>query len=161
MTDREELKENVPEITAPKETPKGKRGKKPLPEGEQKLKTLPEAGTAENCIRLAGTLIEIKPTKLRYQRNRTALFYKFLDIYPLVDILGMDTGAFGDDRDGDKALFDWLVAVTDDEELVKQHYDEFDSDMIEKLLLIFKRLNRIDEKEQKQKNLEENLKRRG
>lgn len=161
MTDREELKENVPEVTAPKEAPKEKRGKKPLPEGEQKLKALPEAGTAENCIRVAGTLIEIKPTKLRYQRNRTALFYKFLDIYPLVDILGMDTGAFGDDRDGDKALFDWLVAVTDDEELVKQHYDEFDSDMIEKLLLIFKRLNRIDEKEQKQKNLEENLKRRG
>ena len=30
----------------------------------------------------------------------------------------MEAGAFGDDRDGDKAVMDWLIAVTDDEELI-------------------------------------------
>lgn len=98
--------------------------------------------------------MEIKPTKLRYQRNRTAAFYKILEIYPIADILAMEAGAFGDDRDGDKALMDWLIAATGDEKLVTEHYDEMDTDTIEQLLSIFRRVNRIDEKEQKQKNLQ-------
>ena len=66
----------------------------------------------------------------------------------------MEAGAFGDDRDGDKALMDWLIAVTDDEALITEHYDSLDTDTIEQLLSIFRRINRIDEKEQRQKNLE-------
>ena len=81
------------------------------------------------------------------------MFYKMLDLYPLADILAMNAGTFGDDRDGDKAVMDWLIAVTDDESLILSHYNEMDTAVIEKLLSIFKRLNRIDEKEQKQKNL--------
>lgn len=65
----------------------------------------------------------------------------------------MREGAFGDDRDGDKALMDWLIAVTDNEQLVLDNYDEMDTELIERLLAIFKRVNKIDEKEEKQKNL--------
>lgn len=76
-----------------------------------------------------------------------------LELYPLADILAMEAGAFGDDRDGDKALMDWLIAVTDDEQLILEHYNELDTGVIEQLLQIFRRVNRMDEKEQKQKNL--------
>ena len=75
-------------------------------------------------------------------------------MYPIADILAMEAGAFGDDRDGDKALMDWLIAVTDNPDLVTAHYDEMDTGTIEQLLTIFRRVNRIDEKEQKLKNLQ-------
>ena len=108
----------------------------------------------ENTVVIGDQLIEIRPTKLRYQRNRTAAFYKILEMYPVADVLAMESGAFGDDRDGDKALMDWLIAVFDDAALVTEYYDEMDTDTIEQLLAIFRRVNRIDEKEQKLKNLQ-------
>jgi hypothetical protein len=77
-----------------------------------------------------------------------------LELYPLADILAMEAGAFGDDRDGDKAVMDWLIAVFDDEALVLENYDAMDTGTVEQLLEIFRRVNRIDEKEQKQKNLQ-------
>ena len=77
-----------------------------------------------------------------------------LELYPLADILAMEAGAFGDDRDGDKAVMDWLIAVFDDEALVLENYDAMDTGIVEQLLEIFRRVNRIDEKEQKQKNLQ-------
>ena len=111
-------------------------------------------GCPENSVVIGGKLIEIKPTKLRYQRNRTAAFYRMLEMYPLTDILAMEAGSFGDSRDGDKAVMDWLIAVTDDEQLILENYDGMDTGLIEQLLEIFRRVNRIDEKEQKQKNLQ-------
>ena len=77
-----------------------------------------------------------------------------LELYPLADILAMEAGAFGDDRDGNKAVMDWLIAVLDDEALVLENYDSMDTNTVEQLLEIFRRVNRIDEKEQKQKNLQ-------
>lgn len=65
----------------------------------------------------------------------------------------MDAGAFGDDRDGDKCVLDWLIAVFDDEDFVVEHYDEMDTAFIEQVLAIFKRVNRIDEKEAALKNM--------
>jgi len=115
---------------------------------------MPQSGNPENTILIGDMLVEIKPTKLLYQRNRTATLYKLLDIYPLADILAMEAGMFGDDRDGDKAVYDWLVAVTDDEDLIRQHYDSMDTDTIERMLGIFKRVNNIDEKESRQKKLQ-------
>ena len=126
---------------------------KPLPTSEQTDKGRPPIGSPENSVRIGDQLIEIKPTKLKYQRNRTAAFYRMLELYPLADILAMEAGAFGDDRDGDKALMDWLIAVTDNEQLILDHYNELDTGVIEQLLQIFRRVNRMDEKEQKQKNL--------
>ena len=90
---------------------------------------------------------------MKYQRNKTALFYKVLQIYPVADILAMEAGTFGDDRDGDKALMDWLIAVTDDPDLIVANYDEIDSGVIEQLLSIYRRLNKVDEKEANLKNV--------
>ena len=126
---------------------------KALPSTEQADRELPQVGSPENTVVIGGQLIEIKPTKLRYQRNRTAAFYRMLEYYPLADILAMDTGAFGDDRDGDKAVMDWLIAVTDNPKLITEYYDEMDTGVIEQILSIFRRVNRIDEKEAKQKNM--------
>jgi hypothetical protein len=119
-----------------------------------KPKDLPLAGNPENTVEIGGRVIEIKPTKLKYQRNRTAVFYKILELYPLTDILATEAGTFDDARDGDKAVMDWLIAATDDESLIVEHYDALDTGTIEKILAIFKRVNKIDEKAEKLKNME-------
>lgn len=127
---------------------------KKIPSAETKKKEKPPVGNPENRVVIGGHEIEIKATKLKYQRNRTAALYRILDMYPLTDILAMEAGSFGDDRDGDKAVMDWLIAVTDDEDLIVENYDEITTEVVEKLLEIFKRLNKIEEKEAKLKNAE-------
>lgn len=135
-----------------KEVPELTQTAKPVPDTEVKVKELPLVGNPENTVVIGGNLIEIKPMKLIYQRNRTAVFYHILDKFPLPDILAMQN-PFGDGRDGDKALCDWLVAATDNEELIRENIDDMDSDTIYKILAIFKRINKIDELEAKQKNV--------
>ena len=127
---------------------------KPKPDPKTNKKSLPPIGNPENTVMIGGKPIEIKATKLKYQRNRTATFYRILELYPLTDILSMEAGQFGDDRDGDKAVMDWLIAATDDEQLIVENYDDMDTETIEKILMIFKRVNRITEKDEKLKNLE-------
>lgn len=136
-----------------KEIPDGVQEVRPVPEGARAIKELPNVGSPENTVIIGGQLIEIKPTKLKYQRNRTAVFYHILELYPLSDILAMGENSFGDGLDGDKKLYDWLVAVTDNEELIRENYDEIDSDMIYRLLEIFRRVNKISEMEEKLKNV--------
>lgn len=142
-----------------KKQPETGMEEKKIPDSEMKVKELPQIGNVENTVVIGGKTIEIKPTKLKYQRNRTAAFYRLLEMYPLTDILAMEAGTFGDDRDGDKATMDWLIAATDDEQLIVENYDDMDTGTIEKILSIFKRVNRIDEKEQKIKNMEKERKR--
>lgn len=130
-------------------------------------KELPEIINAQNTVMIGGIPVELKPTLLRYQRDRTANFYRVLEIYPLIDIVSLDAEAFGDGRTGDQALLEWLIAVFDDSvgtgeaaekrrneriEFVKKHYNQMDAETIEKILTIFKRINRITEKEEKLKN---------
>jgi len=131
---------------------------KKLPTKKTREKALPKVGNPENTVMIGGTLVEIKPTKLKYHRNNVAAFYKIVDMIPLPDILSMDKNAFGDGRDGDKALMDWLIAVVDDESLIVENYNDMDTSTIEKILAIFKRVNKIDEKEEKQKNAESRMK---
>ena len=135
-----------------KVTPDAGQVIKPTPEAAPGTKELPKVGNPENTVIIGGKLIEIKPTKLKYQRNRTAVFYHILEMYPLSDILAMGPQSFGDGLDGDKKLYDWLVAVTDDEDLIREFYDEIDSDTIYRMLEIFKRVNKISEREEKLKN---------
>lgn len=134
-----------------KETPDLEVEAKEIPDTIVKRKELPKVGNPENTVMIGGRLVEIKPMKLKYQRNRTAVFYHILEQYPLADILAM-TNPFGDGRDGDKALCDWLVAATDDEELIRENIDEIDSETIYRILAIFRRINKIDELEAKLKN---------
>lgn len=126
--------------------------KKELPDGGVKKKDLPQVGSPENTVMIGGKLIEIKPMKMKYVRNRTAAFRHILETYPLSDILAMEN-TFGDGRDGDKALFDWLVAVTDDEQLISENYDEMDTDTIYRMLAIHRRIDKVDEMEAKLKNV--------
>ncbi len=142
---KSETKEvDLPEVT--EET-------KAIPEVTPKKKAAPPRGAPENTVMFGDVMIEIKPTAVRYQRDRTAAFYRILEMYPLVDVLGMEAGSFGDERDGDKAVFDWLIAVTNDAKLVEENYDKLDTGTIEKILSIFRRVNKIDEKEEKLKNV--------
>lgn len=141
-----------------KKIPNSEQVNKELPSVDMVKKELPPVGNPENTVLIGEELVEIKPTKLKYQRNRTAAFYKILDIYPLSDIMAMEAGSFGDDRDGDKAVMDWLIAAIDNEDLVVKFYDEMTTETIEKILSIFRRVNKIDDKEDKLKNMEEKRK---
>lgn len=130
------------ENTTPKETPE-----------EKKLdKAMPVEVNPENCVTINGETIEIKPTKLKYQRNRTAAAYHILEVYPLADILAWDKGVVDPERDGDQVVFDFLIAVFDNSKLVTRLYDSMTTGDIERILQIFKRLNKIQEKEDAAKN---------
>ena len=139
---------------AKKELPEAGVAEKEIPDTGVQAKEMPQVGTPENTVIIGDQLIEIKPMKLKYQRNRTGVFYHVLELYPLPDILAMGPKSFGDGRDGDKALLDWLVAAIDREELVREYYNEIDSDTVYRILSIFKRVNKIDELEKKLKNAE-------
>ena len=146
-------RKRIPATAQPeKKMPDTGMEEKSIPDVKMETKELPVIGKPENTVTIGGELIEIKPTKLKYQRNKTALFYKVFDMLPLTDILAMDAGAFGDDRDGDKCVMDFLIAVTDNEKLIADHYDEMDTDTVYKILAIFRRINKIDEKEANAKN---------
>lgn len=118
---------------------------KKVPEVESQAKPVPAVGVPENTVIVAGTPLEIKPTKLKYIRNGTANLYHLIESYPLSDILMLESGAFGegDSRDGDKAVMDWLIAATDNEGFVTQHYDDFDVEQVLRIVDIFKRVNKF------------------
>ena len=143
---------------AEKKTPAKTSRVKKVQEPKIELKEMPDVGKPENTVLIGKKLVEIKPTKLKYHRNNVASFYKIVDIVPLPDIMAMGEGTFGDDRDGDKALMDWLIAATDDEKLIFENYNDMSTETIEKILEIFKRVNKINEKEEKQKNAESRMK---
>lgn len=103
-------------------------------------------------INIGGKDIEIKPTKLIYQRNRTAAAYRILDLYPLPDVLAMDKGILDPERDGDAIVFDFLTAVFDDGKLVSKYYNTMTTEDVDRAVKIFKRLNHIEDKEEAAKN---------
>lgn len=158
----------LPNVTAAeKELPEVVEKETEINEINAEIKEMPRIGNAENTVMINGEPVEIKATHLRYQRDRTANFYRVLDMYPLIEILSVDDNSLGDGRSGDQALLEWLCAVFDDSvgvgeaaekrreeriEFVKKNYNQMDSEMIEKILEIFKRVNRITEKEEKLKN---------
>lgn len=130
------------------------------PEAKQIDLEVPDEKKDENCVTISGTKIEIFPTKLKYFRNKTATFYNILKVIPLSEFIGVDKGVFDANRNGDQILFDFLIAVFDDAEFVKNNYDNMTAGDVEKALKIFGRLNGIDEKEeQARKNREAQAKR--
>ena len=122
----------------------------PLPKPTNKKIAAPKVGNPQNVVQFGDIEIELKPTKIRYQRDRTAAFYRMLKQMPLIDILALQDGILDPERSSDKMLFDWLIAVTDDPKLVTANYDKLDSESIYKMLEIFCRLNHIPEDEKKQ-----------
>lgn len=122
---------------------------KKVPDTGMVMKELPAVSNAENTVMIGGAPIEIKPTKLKYVRNGTANFYKALENVSLNDIFQWPVGVFGegDNRDGDKAVMDWLIAATDNEKLIAENYEEMDVGQVNRILEIFKRVNKFVERD--------------
>ena len=132
---KEETPEKSPEVT---ETPTES------PEKTEKPSDVPE----ENCVMVGGKKIEIKPTKLKYFRNKAASAYGVIKAVPIHELLTYEAGILDAKRDADALLYDFLVAAFDDPVLVRDNYNEMDADTVEKVIQIFGRLNHIDEKQE-------------
>lgn len=152
--DYEEKKVPQPEITDTKQpAPEVTDSTQPVPEVTDVTPELPKFGHLENVVKIGNEEVELKPTKMKYQRDRTAAFYRILQQMSLVDILALRDGMLDPDRSSDKMVFDWLIAVTDDPKLVVRNYDAIDSDQIEQILHVFCRLNHIDEREERKNRM--------
>lgn len=140
------IMEEKPEASPPNNTELD-----PTP-GKQEM---PSDFKEENCVIIDGKKIEIKPTKLAYFRNQSAASYNALKNIPLTEIFGIKKGVLDPNRDGDQIVYDFLVAVLDDKELVRDKYNNFDAEQIERMVQIFGRINHLDEKyESQRKNRE-------
>lgn len=149
----------------PEEKPLDKEIPEPTPIKKKTLKPsvlkreMPKDANPDNCIKLGDRVIEIKPTKLKYFRNKMAAIYTVLKMVPLNEFLAYEKGTFDDERNSDQILYDFLVAVFDDSSVVRSNYDEMTSEDIERVLQIFGRINHIEEKEEKaRKNKEAQMK---
>ena len=154
-----ELKNSQPS-ESPKlnETPEESKKIETTPIESEKLEATPDASPEktempsdfleENCVMVGGKKIEIKPTKLKYFRNKAASAYGIIKAVPLHELLTYGKGLLDESRDADQLLYDFLVAAFDDSTFVRDNYDELDADTIEKIVKIFGRINHIDEKEE-------------
>lgn len=116
-----------------------------------KPKELPPDFNKENAVMIDGEWIEIKPTAFRYFRNRTANIYDIFRIIPLTEFFSYEKGTFDNERDSDEIMFDFLVAVFDDKDFVKKNYDKIDAETFDRIIEIFGRINKIEEKKEAQR----------
>ena len=141
----EEKPEQTPKLEiVPDETPQNNEIPDASPEKTEKPSDIPE----ENCVVIGGNKIEIKPTKLKYFRNKAASAYGVIKAVPIHELLMYEKGVLDEKRDADQLLYDFLVAVFDDPVIVRDNYNELDVDTLEKIIKIFGRLNHIDEKQE-------------
>ena len=171
MPEIKDLRKHIPEETkdvpqTPAETtdvpgaPSATKDTPSIPSETELNKAQPSEYPPDNTLEVDGETVEIKPTKLKYFRNKTASSYNLLKAIPIDEFLTYDKGIIDPNRDADQILFDFLIAVFDDADFVKAHYDNMTAGDIEKVLAIFGRLNGIDEKQEKaRKNREAQAKR--
>lgn len=153
------IQSNVVVASMNREQPEETEMNREAPEESKLNREPPEDFPKENCIKLGDDFIEIKPTKLKYFRNKMAASYSVLKIVPLNELLTYGKGVIDENRDADQLLFDFLVAVFDDVSIVRDHYEDMTADDVEQIFKIFGRLNHIDEKEEQQrKNREAQVK---
>ena len=133
-----EINEDIPEETKEKED---------LPEGSPP-KEMPSDVKEENCVDVCGNKIEIKPTKLKYFRNKGASGYGIIKVVPIHELFTYGKGVLDADRDADQLVYDFLVSAFDDSVLVRDNYNEMDAEMLDRVCKIFGRINHIDEKEE-------------
>lgn len=139
--------ETTPDATAPVET---------TPEPSPGKQEMPSDVKEENCVTICGIKVELKPTKLKYFRNKTAGAYSYLQRVPLSEMMKIPDQAFIQEgyTGADQMLYDFLVAAFDDSSFVRDHYDDMTADDVEQVVRIFGRLNHIDEKDTERKNRE-------
>ena len=119
-----------------------------IPEITPRKEEMPSDFIEENCVIVKNKKIEIKPTKLKYFRNKAASAYGVIKTVPLHELLTVGKGVLDPTRDADQLLYDFLVAVFDDSTFVRDNYDDLDADTIDKIVKIFGRINHVDEKEE-------------
>ncbi len=161
MPNETEIKTEIPEESPPVETiPEKSPEKETIPEKSPEKETMPDVLNKENVVVVAGKQIELKPTKLKYFRNKTTSAYGYIKAVPLTELLTFDKGVLDKTKDADQLLFDFLVAAFDDPDFVTENYNEMTADEIEQVIKIFGRINHIDEKEEAaRKNREAQAKR--
>lgn len=137
----EETKQNK---TSPEET-------KPIentPEKTSDKEEMPSDFNEENCVTVNGTKVEIKPTKLKYFRNKAASGYGIIKAVPVHELFTYDKGVLDPNRDADQLVYDFLVSAFNDSVLVRDNYNEMDAELLDRVCKIFGRINHIDEKEE-------------
>jgi len=137
--------EEVPKL---KLTPEQSELVEQTPEESPKKVEKPSDVIEENCVIIGKKKIELKPTKLKYFRNKAASAYGIIRSVPLHELLTYEKGIIDERRNADQLLYDFLVAAFDDSLFVRENYDELDADIIDKIVKIFGRINHIDEKEE-------------
>ena len=146
----QKLEKAVPiETQQAKETPTETQQDKETPSEPELNKEMPSDTIPENCVKINNELVELKPTKLKYFRNKMALNYGLIKAVPLNEFLAYGKGTIDQTKDADQILYDFLVAAFDDSTFVRDNYDEMTADDVERVIQIFGRLNHIDEKEEK------------
>ena len=134
-----------------KPTPRAEQPRKRLPTATPEQKPIPAALDMDRTVFLRGKPYEIRPTKTKYFRTQWANGHVLLRHYTLSEVYALTPERDG--IDGDDAIFKFLVAVFDDEALVKEIYDDLDSESLYQICEIFRRVNKIEEIEDHQKNL--------
>jgi len=154
--DESSLKKTKPkQVKLMEDTPEESKKVETTPEASPEKEEKPSDFIEENCVIVNGNKIEIKPTKLKYFRNKAASAYGIIKAVPLHELLTYGKGTLDPTRDADQLLYDFLVSVFDDSTFVRDNYDEFDADTIDRICKIIGRINHIDEKEeQARKNRE-------
>lgn len=152
--------EELDEVPKLKLAPDPSEEKETVPEPTEEKKETPPVIPEEDCVTIGDKKIQIKPTKLKYFRNKAASAYGIIRAVPLHELLTYDKGVLDEKRDADQLLFDFLVAAFDDSSFVRDNYDNLDAEIIDRIVKIFGRLNHIDEKEEAaRKNKEAQAKR--
>lgn len=136
------------QTSAKKGTPKESEPVETTPEESSPKEEMPSDNDEDNTVVVDGIKVEIKPTKLKYFRNKGASGYGIIKVVPLHELLTYGRGVIDEKRDADQLLYDFLVSVFDDSTFVRDHYDNFDAVIIDRIVKIFGRINHIDEKEE-------------
>ena len=148
LTETPQLTTKPKESALKEETPEQSPFEQEIPEASPPKQEMPTTLDPENTVVINGVPIEIKPTKLKYFRNKTTASYGYIKAIPLTEFLTIGKNVFDKTKDADQLLFDFLVAVFDDPQFVTENYDEMTADEIDQIVKIFGRINHIDEKEE-------------
>ena len=134
-----------------KPAPRHRESTKPLPDVPLTVPAAPSTADESCAVTIHGKTYEIQPTRTKYFRTQWANGHVLLKHYTLSEIYALTKERDG--LDGDETIFRFLVAAFDDEELVREIYDELDSQTLYRICEIFRKVNKIYEIEEHQKNL--------
>lgn len=122
--------------------------------GSEKSDRQPVDYKLENTVTINGIDREIKETRFEYYRIGWTSARGLLENVPIDTLFVIQQGVYDPKRDGLQIIFDFLVAVFDDEQFVRDNFDYMTAADIEKILEIYRRINKIEEKEEAAKNRE-------